>query len=213
MTETKKYARIKKASVEGAWYADKIGQIFEVVHENSITLLTKCGGHHSVLREDAELIVTEYRRPKVGERVLITYGITSSGDYKTGDICEVRSVVDIYGTITVKEHSNFVMAREYEVIVNSEVKNKDGADREISAEDLFTEPMTEEVKQLRCTVANLIGENERLKASFQEITELADNFYVEDNSVANGTYIIKPDIMQYSNTVYLIQTIAKEALK
>ncbi len=91
--------------------------------------------------------------------------------------------------------------------------NEDGADREISAEDLFTEPMTEEVKQLRCTVANLIGENERLKASFQEITELADDFYVEDNSVANGTYIIKPDIMQYSNTVYLIQTIAKEALK
>ncbi|MFI8649490.1 hypothetical protein ACIGJL_05960 [Bacillus velezensis] len=164
MTETKKYARIKKASVEGAWYADKIGQIFEVVHENSITLLTKCGGHHSVLREDAELIVTEYRRPKVGERVLITYGITSSGDYKTGDIYEVRSVVDIYGTITVKEHSNFVMAREYEVIVNSEVKNKDGTKHEASAEDLCTEPMTEEVKQLRCTVADLIGENERLKA-------------------------------------------------
>ncbi|AEK88541.1 hypothetical protein BAXH7_01403 [Bacillus amyloliquefaciens XH7] len=58
-----------------------------------------------------------------------------------------------------------------------------------------------------------MGENERLKASFQEITELANDFYVEDNSVAKGTYIIKPDIMQFSNTVYLIQTIAKEALK
>ncbi|MBW7976854.1 hypothetical protein [Bacillus velezensis] len=91
--------------------------------------------------------------------------------------------------------------------------NEDGADREISAEDLFTEPMTEEVKQLRCAVADLMGENERLKASFQEITELANDFYVEDNSVAKGTYIIKPDIMQFSNTVYLIQTIAKEALK
>ncbi|MED4579098.1 hypothetical protein P9480_10080 [Bacillus atrophaeus] len=73
--------------------------------------------------------------------------------------------------------------------------------------------MSEEVKRLRCAVADLIGENERLKEAFQEIAELADNFYVEDNSVANGTYIIKPDIAQYSNTVYLIQTIAKEALK
>lgn len=91
--------------------------------------------------------------------------------------------------------------------------NEDGTEREASAEDLFMEPLTEEVNRLRCAVADLIGENERLKASFQEIAELADNFYVEDNSVANGTYIIKPDIMQYSNTVYLIQTIAKEALK
>ncbi|WHY22575.1 hypothetical protein QNH41_10905 [Bacillus halotolerans] len=73
--------------------------------------------------------------------------------------------------------------------------------------------MTEEVKRLRCAVADLIGENERLKASFQEIAELADNFYAEDDSVANDTYIIKSDIAQYSNTVYLIQTIAKEGLK
>lgn len=93
------------------------------------------------------------------------------------------------------------------------IVNEDGTEREASADDLFTEPMTEEVKQLRCAVADLMGENERLKASFQEITELANDFYVEDNSVAKGTYIIKPDIMQFSNTVYLIQTIAKEALK
>ncbi|MCV4329284.1 hypothetical protein [Bacillus velezensis] len=131
MAETKKYARIKKAAVDGVWYADKIGQIFEVVRENSVAILTKCGGHHSVLREDAEIIVTENRRPKVGERVLITYGITSSGDYKTGDICTVRSVVDIYGTITVKEYGNYVIAREYEVIVNNEVKNEEADGMEI----------------------------------------------------------------------------------
>lgn len=93
------------------------------------------------------------------------------------------------------------------------IVNEDGTEREASADDLFTEPMTEEVKQLRCAVADLMGENERLKASFQEIAELANDFYVEDNSVAKGTYTIKPDIMQFSNTVYLIQTIAKEALK
>ncbi len=26
MAETKKYVRIKKASIEGAWYADKLGK-------------------------------------------------------------------------------------------------------------------------------------------------------------------------------------------
>ncbi|CAF1813770.1 hypothetical protein [Bacillus subtilis] len=48
----------------------------------------------------------------------------SSGHYKIGDIYTVRSVVDIYGTITVKEHSNCVISREYEVIVD-EVKNEE----------------------------------------------------------------------------------------
>ncbi|AFJ62018.1 MULTISPECIES: hypothetical protein [Bacillati] len=208
MTETKKYVRIKKASVEGAWYADKIGQIFEVVHENSITLLTKSGGHHSVLKEDAEIIVTEKRPAKVGERVLLTAPTNTKGKHRIGDVFTVREFGETGVHVTEDEFMT-LWHKEYEVIVNSEVKNEDGTKHEASAEDLCTEPMTEEVKQLRCTVANLIGENERLKASFQEITELADNFYVEDNSVANGIYIIKPDIMQYSNTVYLIQAIAK----
>ncbi|QMI88361.1 hypothetical protein [Bacillus velezensis] len=127
MAETKKYVRVKKASVDGVWYEDKIGNVYEVDRENCVSILTKRGirGLSSVLREDAELIITENRRPKTDERVLITEGISSSGDYKTGDICTVRRVVDIYGTITVKEHSNFVIAREYEVIVNSEVKNEE----------------------------------------------------------------------------------------
>ncbi|UMQ50208.1 hypothetical protein [Bacillus velezensis] len=126
MAETKKYVRIKKATYDAAWYADKIGQIFEVECVGPTYLIRTGPNHLSAIRkEDAELIVTENRRPKVGERVLITYGITSSGDYKTGDICTVRSVVDIYGTITVQEHSNYVIAREYEVIVNNEVKNEE----------------------------------------------------------------------------------------
>ena len=128
--ETKKYVRIKKASVDGVWYADKIGQIFEVVRENAVAILTKCGGHHSVLREDVEVIVTEKRPAKVGERVLITEGILTSGVYKTGDILTVRSVANSYGTITVKEHSNCVIAREYEVIVNNEVKNEEADEME-----------------------------------------------------------------------------------
>ncbi|WP_224988372.1 hypothetical protein [Bacillus amyloliquefaciens] len=126
MAETKNYARIKKATREAAWYADKIGKVFEVELVGP-TYLIRTGPKHlsAVRKEDAELIVTENRRPKIGERVLITYGMTSSGDYKTGDICTVRSVVDIYGTITVKEHGNYVIAREYEVIVNNEVENEE----------------------------------------------------------------------------------------
>ncbi|ASS63611.1 hypothetical protein CHN56_03153 [Bacillus velezensis] len=126
MAEMKKYVRIKKATREAAWYADKIGQIFEVECVGPTYLIRTGPNHLSAIRkEDAELIITENRRPKVGERVLITNGITSSGDYKTGDICTVLSVGDIYGTITVKEHGIYVVAREYEVIVNSEVKNEE----------------------------------------------------------------------------------------
>nr|WP_235701136.1 hypothetical protein [Bacillus subtilis] len=77
-----------------------------------------------VRKKDVEVIVTENRRPKVDERVLITEVLLSSGHYKNGDIYTVRSVVDMYGTITVKEHSNCVISREYEVIVD-EVKNEE----------------------------------------------------------------------------------------
>ncbi|MGQ5176986.1 hypothetical protein ACSQ7W_11855 [Bacillus halotolerans] len=75
------------------------------------------------------------------------------------------------------------------------------------------EKVVEYNQNLRCALAEAIAENERLKVSLQEIAELADNFYEEDNSVANGTYVMKSDIAQYSSTVYLIQAILKEALK
>ncbi|AWM47435.1 hypothetical protein [Bacillus amyloliquefaciens] len=126
MAETKKYVWIKKAKYESSWYVNKIGELFELTEDTGAFYDVSVPGSVRLVNvEDAELIVTENRRPKVGERVLITYGITSSGDYKTGDICTVRSVVDIYGTITVKEHSNYVIAREYEVIINNEVENEE----------------------------------------------------------------------------------------
>ncbi|MFD0130771.1 hypothetical protein ACFVHT_17585, partial [Bacillus subtilis] len=91
---TKKYVRIKKASVDGVWYADRIGQIFEVERLNSVSVLTNRGvhGESSVLVEDVEFIFTENRKAAVGERVLVTNAITESGAYKTGDICTVWSV-------------------------------------------------------------------------------------------------------------------------
>ncbi|MEC1007993.1 hypothetical protein P9B01_02735 [Bacillus subtilis] len=127
MTETKKYVRIKKATVDGVWYADKIGQIFEVVRENSVAILTKCGGHHSVLREDAEVIVTEKRIAAVGERVLITKSYPlGKQTYKAGDVFEVAIANNpAPGCIKVSGVSSFIDYKEYEVIVNNEVKNEE----------------------------------------------------------------------------------------
>ncbi|MEC3770788.1 hypothetical protein [Bacillus velezensis] len=133
MAETKKYVRIKKASVDGVWYADKIGQIFEVVRENSVAILTKCGGHHSVLREDAELIVTEKRPAKVGERVLITVAAPiGEQSYETGDVFVAESLYDPFTKdIQVLGMPDFIDYNEYEVIVNSEVKNEEADEMKI----------------------------------------------------------------------------------
>ncbi|WP_406595231.1 hypothetical protein [Bacillus velezensis] len=127
MTVTKKYVRIKKATVDGVWYADKIGQIFEVVRENSVAILTKCGGHHSVLREDAEVIVTEKRPAEAGERVLITVAAPiGEQSYETGDVFVAESLYDPFTKdIQVLGMPDFIDYNEYEVIVNSEVKNEE----------------------------------------------------------------------------------------
>ncbi|MHC6143557.1 hypothetical protein ACYUTI_08705 [Bacillus velezensis] len=65
--------------------------------------------------------------------------------------------------------------------------NEDGAEREASAEDLFMEPMTEEVKRLRCAVADLIAENERLKAELREATLIIDRVENLLSKMRNGT--------------------------
>ncbi|MEC1943259.1 hypothetical protein P9E64_19855, partial [Bacillus velezensis] len=98
MAETKEYVQIKKSPCRSIWYADKIGSIFPSLgtRENAYKVDSPDRALY-IRKEDAELIITENRRPKVGERVLITEVLLSSGDYKIGDICTVRSVVDAYG--------------------------------------------------------------------------------------------------------------------
>lgn len=120
--ETKKYVRIIRNASK---YGDMTGQIFPLLGtwEDSYKIDGSDGVVY-VRKKDVEVIVTENRRPKVDERVLITEVLLSSGYYKIGDIYTVLSVVDIYGTITVKEHSNCVISREYEVIVD-EVKKEE----------------------------------------------------------------------------------------
>ncbi|MCY9132804.1 hypothetical protein MOF07_19410 [Bacillus spizizenii] len=153
MTETKKYVRIKKATVARVWYADKIGQIFEVVHENSVALLTKCHGCHAVLREDAEVIVTEKRKAAVGERVLITnpYPLGKQ-TYKAGDVFEVAIVNDpVTGCVKVSGLPSFIDYKEYEVIVNSEVENEEANEMKNGKTryDLAVENAREAIEELR----------------------------------------------------------------
>lgn len=129
MAETKKYVRIKKASVDGVWYADKIGNVYEVDRENCVSILTKRGirGLSSVLREDAELIVTEKRPAKVGERVLITVAAPiGEQSYETGDVFVAESLYDPFAKdIRVLGMPDFIDYNEYEVIVDNEVKNEE----------------------------------------------------------------------------------------
>ncbi|WP_342493977.1 hypothetical protein [Bacillus sp. FSL R5-0447] len=129
MAETKKYVRIKKASVDGVWYADKIGNVYEVDRENCVSILTKRGirGLSSVLREDVEIFVTEKRPAKVGERVLITVAAPIGNQaYETGDIFVAESLYDPFTKdIRVLGMPDFIDYNEYEVIVNNEVKNEE----------------------------------------------------------------------------------------
>ncbi|MFL6977083.1 hypothetical protein R7M47_05410 [Bacillus inaquosorum] len=71
---------------------------------------------------------------------------------------------------------------------------EDGTKREATIEDLFPQPATEEVKRLRCAVADLIGENERLKSALK---------FIEREAVPSNV----------SLDLYEINRIAKEALK
>ncbi|MEC1707389.1 hypothetical protein P9E09_06945 [Bacillus mojavensis] len=61
--KTKKYVRIKQATVDGVWYVDKIGQVFEVEREGP-NYFTRTGPHHlsAIRKEDAEVIVNNETR-------------------------------------------------------------------------------------------------------------------------------------------------------
>ncbi|MFE1562757.1 hypothetical protein ACFW52_07950 [Bacillus velezensis] len=127
MVETKEYVRIKKASYRSLWYADKIGRIFPSLGtwENAYKVDSPDRALY-IRKEDAVIILTEKRPAKVGERVLITAAYAYTGcPYKNGDINNVKTA-DEYGHILVEEHSVSLLRREYEVIVNNEVKNEEG---------------------------------------------------------------------------------------
>lgn len=133
MTETKKYVRIKKATREAAWYVDKIGKVFEVELVGPTYLIRTGPNHLSAIRkEDAELFVTEKRPAKVGERVLITKALPMKKQaYEAGDVFEVVTANDPFTkAIRVFGMPSYIDYREYEVIVNNEVKNEEAGEME-----------------------------------------------------------------------------------
>ncbi|MCY8549323.1 hypothetical protein MOD25_05335 [Bacillus haynesii] len=130
MTKTKKYVWILKAPNKASWYADKIGQVFEVEREG-VNYLTRTRPNHlsAIRKEDAEIIVTEKRPAKVGERVLITDKSGNSGEYKNGDILTADLCIG-YAITTKEVDLPFIFHSEYEVIVNNEVKNEEAGEME-----------------------------------------------------------------------------------
>ncbi|QHZ45850.1 hypothetical protein [Bacillus sp. NSP9.1] len=130
MAKTKKYVRILKAGEPSYWYVNKIGRMFEFEREGNFTYKTreKDGSLAVIRKEDAELIVTEKRPAKVGERVLIT-DTEDSQEYRNGEEYEVTDVH--YYSVSVKGRSLVLYNDEYEVIVNNEVKNEEADDMKI----------------------------------------------------------------------------------
>ncbi|WP_265463673.1 hypothetical protein [Bacillus velezensis] len=124
MAETKKYVRIKKAKFFRNWYSVYIGRMYIVIGENESEYSTHVG---NVLKEDAELVVTEKRPAKVGEHVLITNPLPIVKQaYEAGDVFDVAIADDpIPGGVKVLGLPSFIAFREYEVIVNNEVKNEE----------------------------------------------------------------------------------------
>ncbi|WP_207119801.1 hypothetical protein [Bacillus velezensis] len=124
MTETKKYVRIKKAKFLRSWYSVYIGRMYIVIGENESEYITHVG---DVLKEDAELFVTEKRPAKVGERVLITKALPMKKQaYEAGDIFEVATANDPFTkAVRVFGMPSYIDYREYEVIVNNEIKNEE----------------------------------------------------------------------------------------
>jgi len=56
------------------------------------------------------------------------------------------------------------------------IQEEDGSERELTTFDLF--PEAKEIADLRCAVAGLIAENERLKRTIEEAEELTADLYV-----------------------------------
>ncbi|EME72198.1 hypothetical protein OZL92_17460 [Bacillus sonorensis] len=145
MTKTKKYVRILKARYESSWYADKIGEVFELTGETVSFYDVRVPGVGRLVNvEDAELIVTEKRPAKVGERILIVDD--ELGTYNNGQIHKVHKCVS--ASSDNNEHivtdAGFVFwTSEYEVIVNNEVKNEEDDEVEIDLDAMGYDELIE----------------------------------------------------------------------
>ncbi|WP_440097366.1 hypothetical protein [Bacillus paralicheniformis] len=206
MTETKKYVRILKAKYASSWYADKIGEVFEV--EREANLYTVRRGDESltaIRKEDAELIVTEKRPAKVGERVLITDKYGTSGEYKDGDI--LTADLCIGHAITAKEVDlTIIFHSEYEVIVNNEVKN--GEADEVERYDTAVENARDAIEELRLAAYAKGFEDARReltatapveKTAQERRDEIVEQAKADINELKNRNFYEVPDADNFYN--------------
>ncbi|MGG4124951.1 hypothetical protein ABEV79_15755 [Bacillus licheniformis] len=145
MTKTKKYVRILKAKKPSHWYADKIGEVFEV--EREANLYTVRRGDESltaIRKEDAELIITEKRPAKVGEKVLILDDFNEP-KYMLHDVVPVIGGGDEHGVAVRKqgEWPIYLNNEQYEVIVNNEVKNEEADEMKIDLDAMGYDELIE----------------------------------------------------------------------
>ncbi|MED4547617.1 MULTISPECIES: hypothetical protein [Bacillus] len=137
MAKTKKYVRIKKASGSRYWYTDKIGEVFEVAREDNADYVVYNGSIDACLvaKEDAELIVTEKRPAKVGEKVLVidppelnTYILPYEKAEVVGTFSNSpieRDYSGVFVRVVLGKLPEYLSDEQYEVIINNEVKNEE----------------------------------------------------------------------------------------
>ncbi|OLF86399.1 hypothetical protein [Bacillus paralicheniformis] len=206
MTETKKYVRILKAKYASSWYADKIGEVFEV--EREANLYTVRRGDESltaIRKEDAELIVTEKRPAKVGERVLITDKYGTSGEYKDGDI--LTADLCIGHAITAKEVDlTIIFHSEYEVIVNNE--EADEMENVEQRYDTAVENAREAIEELRLAAYAKGFEDARReltatapveKTAQERRDEIVEQAKADINELKNRNFYEVPDADNFYN--------------
>ncbi|MBU8781604.1 hypothetical protein CHCC19466_1383 [Bacillus licheniformis] len=143
MAKTKKYVRIKKASGSRYWYTDKIGEVFEVAREDNADYVVYNGSIDACLvaKEDAELIVTEKRPAKVGEKVLVidppelnTYILPYEKAEVVGTFSNSpieRDYSGVFVRVVLGKPPKYLSDEQYEVIINNEVKNEEAGGMKI----------------------------------------------------------------------------------
>ncbi|MGD1416528.1 hypothetical protein [Bacillus stercoris] len=156
-----KYIRITKTLNDKSWYKDRIGEIFKLktssidggyLVDTSDTMLP------IVNKRCAELIITENRKAKNGEMILITNKKGDSTLYKNGDILTVTH----YGVIanTVKEvHNELIVHNEYETVVYME-KSKEESETNPLLHKVFHKAHLKNMdnKELRNLVIDIFDE-------------------------------------------------------
>ncbi|MGG3628159.1 hypothetical protein ABES28_07925, partial [Bacillus licheniformis] len=150
MTKTKKYVRIKKSSNPAYWYADQIGEVFEVegMDDTDYAVFIEDIGSSLVLKKDAELIVTEKRPAKVGEKVLILDDFNEP-NYMLHDVVPVIGGGDEHGVAVRKlgEWPIYLNNEQYEVIVNNE--EDDEVENVEQRYDIAVETARDAIEELR----------------------------------------------------------------